>query len=397
MAPKKKPSEPAAKKQKLTEETSGSYWVQDFSNRSIKVERYVKLNELTETPVPTIVKNLKWEGFVQQNGRANVNIVREFYGGINPPTIDDNNLTLEAKVRGVKVTLSADVIASTLGINRPTAEQFQFPYLTAEALPEMDEIVKDLYVDEMVNQKRWQVKFLTASKAVLNLILKANLDPRGTRASFNDDYAKLLYETGQGTAIDVGKIIWQVVVSVYKSEDSPSLPYGLLLTKICSTAGVKRRVNDEFMNQMEPVGRMSMTRTQSQSSKSRNAVTMETVLDRLDAMAVRLDTMSAQMGDMMKMIQLLVKDNEKLKKYSKAKEAHKVNVGDGEDDDGDEEDDADDGKDEAGEGHGDDDHGEEEDDAGDEEEEEDAGKDGDGEDDDGDDEDEGEDDDSGED
>ena len=357
-----------SKKKKTNEEALEIETANDFSNRSIKVERYVNLGELKETSVPQIVETLKWEAFVQQQGRANVNVVREFYAGINPATIDYTNLTLESKVRGVKLTFSADKIASTVGINRPNADQFQFPYLTEENLPKNDDIVQDLYVDEMCNQKRWQVKFLTASKAVLNLILKANLDPRGTRASFNDEYARLLYETHRCTAIDVGKIIWQVVGSVYRSEDSPALPYGLLITKICLAAGVKRRVTDEFQNQMEPIGRISMTRTQGQSSKSRAAVTMETVISRLDEVSARLDTMSSQMKDLVKMVQQLIKENEKLKKKAKeaeekTKEAEEKDTDDkdGEEENGDGEDDGDD-EDEDGEDDGDDEEEGEDDD-----------------------------------
>ena len=125
-----------------------------------------------------------------------------------------------------------------------------------------------------------------------------------------------------------------MVGSVYRSDDSPALPYGLLITKICSADGVKRRLTDEFQNQMEPIGRISMTRTQGQSSKSRAAVTMETLLSPLDAISARLDTMSSQMEDLVKMVQLLVKENEKLKK--KAKEAEKKTKEDEEKDSDDE-------------------------------------------------------------
>ena len=237
--------QPAAKKQKVTQECSSAS-TSDFSSRSIKIERFVVLGQLMDTPIPKVAKTLKWEKFLQQGGKANATIVREFYRGINPKSINYSRFYLESKVRGVKVKLSADIIASVLGIPRPKPGTFQYPYLKEEDYPNLDDVANSIYVDEMVNQKRWQVKFLKAEMSVLTLVLRANLDPRGTKASFNDNFARLLYETSRCTPIDVGSIIWQVVESVVKSEDSPALPFGLLVTKICSSAGVESLENDEL-------------------------------------------------------------------------------------------------------------------------------------------------------
>ena len=101
--------------------------------------------------------------------------------------------------------------------------------------------------------------------------------------------------------------------SVVKSEDSPALPFGLLVTKICSSAGVESFENDELQKQMEFIGHTSMTRSQAQSSRSRNAITMETLSNRLDTISARMDEISSQQAEILKMVTLLVKEIQHLK------------------------------------------------------------------------------------
>ena len=80
--------------------------------------------------------------------------MREFYGGINPESIDNSRLYLESKVRGEKVKLSANIIASMLRIHRPKGGTFQYSYLSEEDHPNLDDVANDIYVDEMVTPNR---------------------------------------------------------------------------------------------------------------------------------------------------------------------------------------------------------------------------------------------------
>ncbi|CAL5388810.1 unnamed protein product [Camellia sinensis] len=229
-----------------------------FAKRAITVERAVKLKELTHTDIPAIVGHLHIQNLIEREGKANVNLLWEFFGSIQKPT-DTENLILKTKLRGKDVVFSADCISKT-----------QYPYLPSVDLPNEAQIVDDLYIEGVIPHDKYHVKFLKPDLAVLHLILWYNLDLRGVKSTFDHERALMLYVVHNFSPLDVPKIIWQVVDFVTKANNPhAALPFGLLVTDMLLELRVPTQPDDEWKGQMSHIGRGTYGKTQGQSRKHR--------------------------------------------------------------------------------------------------------------------------------
>ncbi|CAL5342411.1 unnamed protein product [Camellia sinensis] len=282
-----------------------------FAKRAITVERAVKLKELTHTDIPAIVGHLHIQNLIEREGKANVNLVREFFGSIQKPT-DTENLILKTKLRGKDVVFSADCISKFLDIQRPTHDdKTQYPYLPGVDLPNEVQIVDDLYIEGVIPQDKYHVKFLKPDVAVLHLILWYNLDPRGVKSTFDHERALMLYAVHNFSPLDVPKIIWQVVDSVAKANNPhATLPFGLLVTDMLLELCVPTRPDDEWKGQMSHIGRGTYGKTQGQSRKHRerqDPTSLESISTRLYEAVSILNRMELQHKKDMRKVKLELK------------------------------------------------------------------------------------------
>ncbi|CAL5362331.1 unnamed protein product [Camellia sinensis] len=282
-----------------------------FAKRAITVERAVKLKELTHTDIPAIVGHLHIQNLIEREGKANVNLVREFFGSIQKPT-DTENLILKTKLRGKDVVFSADCISKFLDIQRPTHDdKTQYPYLPGVDLPNEAQIVDDLYIEGVIPQDKYHVKFLKPDVAVLHLILWYNLDPRGVKSTFDHERALMLYAVHNFSPLDVPKIIWQVVDSVAKANNPhAALPFGLLVTDMLLGLCVPTRPDDEWKGQMSHIGRGTYGKTQGQSRKHRerqDPTSLESISTRLYEAVSMLNRMELQHKKDMRKVKLELK------------------------------------------------------------------------------------------
>ncbi|KAL7176497.1 hypothetical protein ACSBR2_029933 [Camellia fascicularis] len=158
-----------------------------FTKRAITVEWAVKLKELTYTDILAIVGRLHIQNLIEREGKANVNLVQEFFGSIQKP-IDTENLILKTKLRGKDVVFSTDCILKFLDIQGPTHnDKTQYPYLPGVNLPNETQIVNDLYIEGVIPQDKCHVKVLRPDLSVLHLILWYNLDPREVKSTFDHE------------------------------------------------------------------------------------------------------------------------------------------------------------------------------------------------------------------
>ncbi|GMP77899.1 hypothetical protein CsSME_00034019 [Camellia sinensis var. sinensis] len=259
-----------------------------FAKQAITVERAVKLKDLTHTDIPAIVGHLHIQNQIEQEGKANVNLVQEFFGSIQKP-IDTENLILKTKLRGKDVVFSADCISKFLDIQRPTHDdKTQYPYLPGVDLPNEAQIVDDLYIKGVIPQDKYHLKFLKPDLAVLHLIL---------------------------CPLDVLKIIWQVVDSVAKANNPhAALPFGLLVTDMLLELRVPTRPDDEWKGQMSHIGRGTYGKTQGQSRKHRerqDPTSLESISTRLYEVVSILNQMELQHKKDMRKVKLELKQKRK--------------------------------------------------------------------------------------
>ncbi|CAL5381342.1 unnamed protein product [Camellia sinensis] len=268
-----------------------------FAKRAITVERAVKLMELTHTDIPAIVGHLHIQNLIEREGKANVNLVREFFGSIQKPT-DTENLILKTKLRGKDVVFSADCISKFLDIQRPTHDdKTQYPYLPGVDLPNEAQI------------------FLKPDLAVLHLILWYNLDPRGVKSTFDHERALMLYVVHNFSPLDVPKIIWQVGDSIAKANNPhAALPFGLLVTDMLLELCVPTRPDDEWKGQMSHIGRGTYGKTQGQSRKHRerqDPTSLESISTRLYEAVSILNRMELRHKKDMRKVKLELKQMRK--------------------------------------------------------------------------------------
>ena len=162
-------------------------YTQNFSTRSLIVEREVLLGELSETVIPRIFESRQWLALTTGHPTPSVELVKEFYSNIDA-IADDGSF--EVSLRNIVFRVTPGMVADLL--HAPRVANPTYPY-TRTSPPSPTVIVQCLIGHfsswdgkTPILTSRFSPEFLILSRIVLT-----NLYPTGHQSDVGPDRATL--------------------------------------------------------------------------------------------------------------------------------------------------------------------------------------------------------------
>ncbi|KAK0574923.1 hypothetical protein LWI29_031003 [Acer saccharum] len=180
----------------------------NFLRRPWIIERGIDVESFVQTPVPHMVTDRGWGGYVARPPRPNRGIVTEYYASVVPGRLLVGEPVL---VQGVEIlTLIEGEWLQALGM---------------DGQAEWGTLVK-LYQRDM-----------HADVAFWNLFLTYSLMPSQHRSEIFYDQARVLLRLRSGGPINIGRVIFNAIQDA-SAHDDQSMVFPCLITAFCRQAGI---------------------------------------------------------------------------------------------------------------------------------------------------------------
>ena len=223
-----------------------------LKDRTVIFERGIQLDSLSDTSIPRIVRNHKWENFVQNPGVANLTLVREFLASMIPRYFTSGGAVM---VRGVQVQVSEDRINNLFGTDPVPQPQAPFGYTPYSGnSEELARLLRGNDDGRWDNDHLIRQSDLPKDLALMNLFTCASLRPVSHHSSLAIKRSELLAcYLVEGSKIDIGRIIKMEIggagdVDIKGKSRTPQkiIPFPCLITKLCRQEGVVELPTDEM-------------------------------------------------------------------------------------------------------------------------------------------------------
>ncbi|KAK0605967.1 hypothetical protein LWI29_032665 [Acer saccharum] len=162
-----------------------------LKDRTVIFERGIQLYSLSDTSIPRIVRNHKWDNFVQNPGVANLTIVREFLTSMIPRNFNSKGVVM---VREVQVQVSEDTINNLFDTYPISQPQAPFGYtLYSENSEELARLLRGNEDGRWDNDHLIRQSDLPKDLALMNLFICASLRPVSHYSSLATKRAPMPY------------------------------------------------------------------------------------------------------------------------------------------------------------------------------------------------------------
>ncbi|GFY89381.1 hypothetical protein Acr_06g0013210 [Actinidia rufa] len=245
----------------LSEDSERRYY-DIFTRRSIRVERNVVLEDFRETRIADWFETLGWTSILSARGEAIVEWVREFYS--NMRDVDNNAMCFKTWVRGQEHVITVETIVALLQIKRPNKVDYPFDLRTLPAPVDYDVIASEIcgfprqWVDGLIYQNE-----LTLEYRLLNIIVCANIEPRGHSSDISRERGFVLFAIGRGMSIDLPAMVFRTMAKIPKSTTTIGLPFGLFITQYLESKRTPWTGEERKIKVAKPINKTTLARSES--------------------------------------------------------------------------------------------------------------------------------------
>ncbi|XP_020867780.1 uncharacterized protein LOC110224810 [Arabidopsis lyrata subsp. lyrata] len=205
-----------------------------FKNRNLIEERLIDLEKEDSWGYLTLIKNARLESTVTNLGSYVREVVSEFYANFPCEKSEENAEKVSVLVRGHDYEFSPKKINKFLGFKVITKEELK-------ADSDADSIGKEQLAELLSEDEKtgWDDLVFTNFSPRIGALLR--ITAQNWIPSSNPDYvsverAQLIYKIFHGIRIDVGKMIFNQVMSLVQNKDErwlvfPRIIYGMLISQ----------------------------------------------------------------------------------------------------------------------------------------------------------------------
>ncbi|KAK0595513.1 hypothetical protein LWI29_007389 [Acer saccharum] len=223
-----------------------------IKDRTVIFERGIQVDSFSDTSIPKMVKDHKWENFVKNPGVANLTVVKEFYASMVPRYFNNGGAVM---VRGVQVLVSEDIINNLFGtdqIPQPQAPLGYTPY--SGSSEQLAKLLRGNDDGRWGNDHPIKQSDLPKDMALMSLFTCASLKPVSHHSSIATKRAEILAcFLVEGSKINIGRIIKAEIgaagdVDIKGKSETPqkTIPFPCLIMKLCRQEGVAELPNDKM-------------------------------------------------------------------------------------------------------------------------------------------------------
>ncbi|KAK1560739.1 hypothetical protein Q3G72_030376 [Acer saccharum] len=209
----------------------------NFLRRPWIIERGIDVESLAQTPVPQMVTDRGWGGYVARPPRPNRGIVTEYYASAVPGRLLVGEPVL---VQGVEVHITPAAINQYFDAPEVAISNGRGIEYIADLDPYRGRVAAGLRMD---GQAEWGtlVKLYQrdthADVTFWNLFLTYSLMPSQHRSEIFYDQARVLLRLRSGGPINIGRVIFNAIQDA-SAHDDQSMVFPCLITAFCRQAGI---------------------------------------------------------------------------------------------------------------------------------------------------------------
>ncbi|XP_020886880.1 uncharacterized protein LOC110229957 [Arabidopsis lyrata subsp. lyrata] len=205
-----------------------------FKNRNLIEERLIDLEKEDSWGYLTLIKNAKLESTVTNLGSYVREVVSEFYANLPCEKSEENAEKVSVFVRGHDYEFSPNKINKFLGFKDLTKEELKADS-DADSVGK-EQLAELLSEDEKTGWDDLVFKNFSPRIGALLRITAQNWIPSSNPDYVSVERAQLIYKIFHGIRIDVGKMIFNQVMSLFQNKDErwlvfPRIIYGMLISQ----------------------------------------------------------------------------------------------------------------------------------------------------------------------
>ncbi|KAB1210613.1 hypothetical protein CJ030_MR6G010297 [Morella rubra] len=231
-----------------------------FHNRKVIVEREVLLAELPVATVSSYFSSRHWDPFLQDLTHLvpPALLVREFYS--NFFDVDEASLSFSVFIRGQRLQVSPDVIASLFGVVR--VPEPVYPYVESSHEPPSFEAMSLLLFGRPYPYAGGTLytSDFSAENHVVSRIALTNLYPVAHLSSISLTRVRFLYALLIGDTIDICSVICSHMIEVFQSTSSKvGLSYACLIQRLYRAHSIAFPPDGPFPDTLSAIGATTLS------------------------------------------------------------------------------------------------------------------------------------------
>ena len=222
-------------------------YVTFFQNRPLRKEVEVVLTDFEGHPVMQMFENQGWSALLTQSGLVNLSLLKEFYS--NRDHIRSSAFEFVTWVRGKTIVITPETWSTFLQIGRPPHPVYPLE-LMGDNIPDLDLdaigtfLTGGPYVWPGGNLPH---SLLLLNFRLLNLIVCANIEPRGHHTDISQERGYLLYAIANNQQVDLPAFMVQQIYRTSGTARNVGMPFGLLLTRFLASKRVPEFADDTYV------------------------------------------------------------------------------------------------------------------------------------------------------